>query len=179
MDTDESANLYHPEESGQPAQLASNSGKNKIISWTASEYIEHQRGASWYLALVGVTAAIAAGTYFATKEYFATGTIVVVGIIVATFVGHKPRQITYELSNSGLKAGNKTYNYSAFKSFAIISDGALSSLNLYPLKRFVPPISAYFEAKDQNRILGIIGERLPLEERGADRLENLSRRLKL
>lgn len=179
MSSEDDKNLYRPGDSEEQAQSVSKNNKTKTVSWTASEFIEHQRGASWYLGLVAATAAITAATYFITKEYFATGTILVVGIIVAVFVRHKPRQITYEVDERGLKAGDRTFNYGEFKSFSVFSDGALNSLNLYPLKRFMPPISAYFEAKDQDRIVSIVGEHLPLEERSPDKLENLSRRLKL
>jgi hypothetical protein len=118
------------------------------------------------------------GTYFLTKEYFATGTIVVVGIIVAIYARQKPRQVTYELSESGIRIGEKSYNYHLFKSFALIKDGLLNSVQLSPLKRFMPPISAYYDAADEEKITDILGEHLPYEDAKPDRIESLSRRLK-
>jgi hypothetical protein len=180
MNPEENTNLYRPDSDAETSGPTPKVGaKGSTITWTASEYIEHQRGPSWYGLLVLCTVALAAVTYLLTKDYFATGTIVVVGIIVAVFVGHKPQQVTYELNISGIKVGSKFYDYGSFKSFSITRDGLLNSLNLYPLKRFMPPIAAYFDAKDEERITNLVGDRLPLEEGRLDRIEQLSRRLKL
>ncbi|HSX17865.1 MAG TPA: hypothetical protein VLE51_00725 [Candidatus Saccharimonadales bacterium] len=152
--------------------------KDTSFSWTASEYIDHDRGASWYLLLIIGTALLAAGTYLLTKEYFATGTIVAVGIIVGIYSRQKPRQVTYELSESSLRIGEKSYSYNLFKSFALVKDGMLNSIQLSPLKRFMPPISAYYDAADEEKITDILGEHLPYEDAKPDRIESLSRRLK-
>lgn len=149
------------------------------VSWTASEYIDHSRGADWYLGLVAGTVVLAAAVYFVTKDYFAGGVIAAVGIIVGVFSTHKPRQIQYELASTGLRVGDKSYPLSLFKSFALIREGALSSVNLVPIKRFMPPLSIYFDPSDEQKIVTILGEHLPLAEGGLDAVERLSRRLRL
>ena len=165
-----------------PQTTSGSSGKpptNDSFTWTASEYIDHNRGASWYLLLALGTAALAAGTYFLTKEYFAVGTIVAVGIIVAIYARQKPKQVTYELSSSGLRIGEKLYSYSLFKSFALVKDGLLNSVQLMPLKKLMPPISAYYQAADEEKITDILGQHLPLEQRNPSSIDRLSRRLRL
>lgn len=149
------------------------------VSWTASEYIDHTHGMSWYMTLIAGTVGIAAIIYLLTKDYFATGVTVVVGIIVAVFASRKPRQITYEISSSGLKIGEKSYAFNQFKSFTIMHEGSLASVNLMPLKRFMPPISAYFEPKDEQHITNALGAYLPYEERKMDGIDRLTRRLRL
>ncbi len=149
------------------------------VTWTASEYIDHERGMGWYALLLLATLIIAALTYLITKDYFATGTIVALGIIVGLFVRRKPQEITYELSARGLKADAKEYEYSLFKSFSIVEDGAMTSLSLYPVKRFMPPISVYFAPEQEEKIVKVIGEHLPYEERKLDSIDRLSRRLRL
>ena len=106
-------------------------------------------------------------------------TILVLGAIVAVFAKHNPSQVEYELSDSGLRIGDKAYSYGSFKSFSIIQDGAFKSIDLTPLKRFKPPISVYFDPKDQDKISAIIGAHLPYEERQLDTVDRLSRRLRL
>jgi hypothetical protein len=169
---DDSADSDTAAEATRPSRTAS-------FSWTASEFIEHQHPAGWYSLLVLITAALAVGVYFLTKDYFATGTIVILGFIVWTFAGHKPRQITYELTSSGLKVGDKTYSYGLFKSYFIVREGGLSSINLVPLKRFTPPISAFFAGEDEVHVQKAIGDYLPYEERQLDGIDRLSRRLRL
>lgn len=158
--------------------IQSKSSKNEAVTWTASEYIDHTRGPGWYLALVAGTAVLAALVYFITKDYFATGVVALMGIIVGVFSRQKPKQVAYELSTSGLKAGEKVYPLSLFKSFALIREGELLSINLIPIKRFMPPLSIYFDPSDEEKIVGLLGSHLPLEEGGLDSIERLSRRLR-
>jgi hypothetical protein len=173
-DTDPEA---YPERSGTAPPPSG--GSRGTVSWTASEYIEHHHGPGWYMALLWATGAATAGVYFLTKEYFATGVIAVVGIIVAVFASRKPQQIKYELSDSGLRVGQKLYNYNLFKSFSVVKEGGFSSLNLSPLKRFMPPVSAHFETKDEEKIISAISDFLPYEQHKVDQIDRLSRKLRL
>lgn len=151
---------------------------NSSMSWTATEYIEHERGASWYLLLIVVTAALAGLAYLISKDYFAIGVIVALGIIVAIAVGRKPRELQYQLDNQGILVGDKSYNYSEFKSFTIIHDGAVSHVELVPLKKLMLPVTAYFGPGDEERIMDIIGQHLPYEQRQMAAIDRLSRKLR-
>lgn len=148
------------------------------ISWTASEYIEHTRGPIWYLSLGVITLVFAAAVYIYNKDRFATAIVAVVGIIVAVYSLKKPQQLTYQLSDDGLMIGEKSYSYRLFKSFAIIHEGALSSITLLPIKKFMPPLSIFFEATDEEHIVKILGNHLPYEERGLDKIDSLTRKLR-
>ncbi len=171
---DETTNWdYHPDEGKQAG-----SSSTKSVSWEASEYIDHKQGPLWFLGLIVVTAALAVGVYFWLKDYFATGAIVAVGIIAGVFARHTPRRLKYTLSVEGLSIGDKNYPLSQFKSFSVIEEGPISSIELTPLKRYMPPVSAFFETADQNKILDVLEDYLPFEEKSADRVERLSRRLR-
>ncbi len=160
------------------SEIQPKSSKNEAVTWTASEYIDHTRGPGWYLALVAGTTVLAALIYFITKDYFATGVVALMGIIVGVFSRQKPKQVAYELSTSGLKAGEKVYPLNLFKSFALIREGELLSVNLIPIKRFMPPLSIYLDPSDEEKIVGLLGSHLPLEEGSLDPVERLSRRLR-
>jgi len=168
-----------PPAAATPAAGAPSGGQAGSVSWTAAEYIDHDHNFGWYLLLALATATLATGIYFLTKEYFAAGTIVVIGVIVGVFAVRKPRQVTYELTSRGLRVGDKQYDYHLFKSFAVIKDDGHHSLNLFPLKRFMPPVSAYFDPTHEKKIVNTLSDYLPYEERPADRLDRLSRQLKL
>lgn len=161
-----------------PAPTAAPPAGGGSVTWTASEYIHHERGASWYALLLVGTAVLAAGIYFLTKDYFATGAIAVVGILVGVFAGRKPRQITYQLTSSGLKIGEKLYGYGLFKSFSIIRGSEASSVSLMPLKKFMPPVDAFFGAADEEKIIDLIGQHLPYEERQQAGIDRLSHKLR-
>jgi len=189
MAKDEQANWeYKADEETSPKDVSravadsktrpSFSKEESSITWAASEFIEHKRGASWYLLLVLFTVILGVGTYFITKDIFATVIIAVMGIIVGVSASRKPRQMGYELSSSGLRIGEKSYPYSLFRTFSVIRDGAISSISFSPIKKLMPPISAYFAPKDEERITKILGNYLPYEERKLDGVERLSRRLR-
>jgi|SRR5579859_8067953 len=164
----------HSSQRSSPAQPP---GSSSMV-WTASEFMEHERGPGWYMLLLLATAALAGLAYLISKDYFAIGVIVVLGIIVAIAVGRKPRQIQYQLTNEGINVGDKFYKYSEFRSFAIIRDGAAASVELIPLKKIMLPVSAYFGPGDEERIMDIIGQHLPYEERQAAMIDRLSRKLR-
>jgi hypothetical protein len=147
------------------------------LTWTASEYIEHSRGSGWYMALAIATIALAA-IFYLFLDKMAPIIVVILGATVGFTAGRKPREINYELSSDGLAAGEKFYEFSQFKSFSIIREGLLNSLLLTPLKRFMPPVSVYFEAADEEAIVEIISQHLPIENRSPDKIDTLSRRLR-
>ncbi|HET9850402.1 MAG TPA: hypothetical protein VFP35_02135 [Candidatus Saccharimonadales bacterium] len=158
--------------------MANQNSKNTSISWTASEFIDHPRGPAWYLGLAVSVAVLAALVYFISKDIFGAVVIIIAGAIVGSVAHWKPQQINYELSAQGLKAGQKFYPLSQFKTFSIIREGDLTSLVLDPLKRFMPAVSAYFDESDEDRIVAIIGDHLPIKNRRADSIDRLSRRLR-
>src|SRR5579862_2092888 len=171
-------NNLAPSDNSTPAAPQRDSS-SKSHSWEALEYIDHPHGAGWYLALVLITAALAAAAYLTLKDRVATGTIVVVGIIVGIFASQKPHRAKYEISPAGLSVNGKLYGLGNYKSFAVIREDSLSSIYLFPLRRFMPPLSAYFEPKDEARITALLGDYLPYEDRELDAIDRLSRRLRL
>jgi hypothetical protein len=149
------------------------------ISWTAKEFIEHDRNAGWYLMLILGSAVLAALIYLITKDFFAVGATLVAGFIAAVHAGNKPKEQNYELSNRNIKVGERTYSYSMFKAFSIAHEGAHTSIVLEPIKRFMPPMTLYFPPENENKITETIGSHLPLQEHQTTAVECLSRRFKL
>lgn len=149
-----------------------------VLRWTASEYIDHQQGATWYLMLALVTAALSAAFYLLLKDYFSSAAVIIIGAAVGAFAHRTPRQLSYEISAQGFKIADKPFGFDQFKSFAIIPGGPVSSIELDPIKRFMPPISVFFATKDQEAIITLLQEHLPYEERQLDAVERISRRLK-
>jgi hypothetical protein len=149
------------------------------LEWQGHEFIEHERGGSWYLGLIALAIVLAAGVYFWMKDYIASVVIIITAFVVIVFTRQKPRQVTYNLSTDGLRINEKLYLYSHFKSFTVIHEGAANSISLMPIKRFLPPISLYFEPAQEVQIVQILGQYLPYENRQPDRFDRISRRLKI
>ena len=151
----------------------------KNFSWEAAEFIEHHHGSGWYGSLAATTAVLAALVYLISRDIFATVVIVVAGGIIWVYAGQKPGKAKYEITSSGLSVNDKVYSFGNYKSFTVVREGDLSSVNLFPLKRFMPPLSAYFDSKDEPKIIESIGNYLPYEHRQLDSIDRLTRRLRL
>jgi len=151
-----------------------------VLSWEASEYIDHPHGPGWYALLTVGTALLTVTVYLlSSRDAFAAGVIIALGIIVGIYAGYKPKVVRYEINSDGLKVNEKTFRYRDYKSFGVVKDGSLFSLNLFPLKRLKPPIAAFFDPADEKKIVEALGNYLPYEERKLDTVERLARRLRL
>lgn len=148
------------------------------VSWTASEYIAHQKNAGWYVLLGLGVSALAIAIYFLTHDNISVVMTVVVGIIFGVFAARQPKEITYALDQNGLQIGQKFYPYGGFKSFSVMQEGAIPSIQLMPMQRFMPAISLYYDPKDEDRILAVLTDYLPHEERQHDMVDRLMRKLR-
>jgi hypothetical protein len=184
---------FKPEQSGDnpkepaPSQPAEQTEQNppgqksrqeQAVSWTASEFIANHKGVGWYIVLLASVAAIAILTLLITHDLISTITILVVGALFAMLAGKKPRQLSYKLDSSGITIGGKFYPYGAFKSFAIVDDGAIGCINFLPLKRFMPEISIYYPPEEEKQIIGVLSGSLPHDQRPEHGFDKLMKKIK-
>jgi hypothetical protein len=148
------------------------------VTWTASEFIAHQKSFVWYLILGLIAAGLAALVWFLTKDTFATGATIVGAILLGVYASHKPRQLNYAVDDYGLTIGQRHRTYDEFRSFTIIPEGAFSSIEFAPLKRFATFTTIYYHPDDEDRILDVIAAHLPMEERDGDIVDQLLRRIR-
>lgn len=150
----------------------------KPVSWTASEFVEHEKNFSWYVILAGFSMAAIAVIFLITRDWV---TVVVIAMAAALFgvtAKRKPRTLSYELDQKGVKIGDKPYPYHGFKSFSVLEEGVFSSIQLMPLKRFMPPISLYYPPESEDQIISTLANYLPHEERSHDPIDKLMRKVR-
>ena len=148
-------------------------GPEGSITWTASEFIEHKKNASWYLILVAVTVVVAGLIWLITKDKITTATIVVVALMIGIIGSKKPRELEYRIDNEGLHIAGRQYPFNEFRSFSVIRQGSISGLVFRPLKRFSLLTTAYYDPSDEQKILDIIGFYLPMEEGKRDIIDEI------
>jgi len=154
------------------------SKRTESISWTASEFVEHSKGYSWYLGLALAAMVLAALIFIITRDKISTSVVIVAAVAMSIFANRKPRVLEYRLDETGLKIGSKFYGYDYFKSFSVMVEGIIASIYLLPLKRFKPALSIYYDQKDQKKIINILSERLPHEDRHADVVDRFMHRIR-
>lgn len=150
----------------------------EAVSWTASEYVSHDKSMGWFIRF-GAVALLAIGfIYLLTRDITSVVLLTILGIVFAVFAGRKPEVLAYSIDNSGIQVGRKLYPINVFRSFSIIQEGAIRSILLMPLKRFMPAISVYYAPEDEAKIINALGDLLPHENRKQDPIDKLMLRIR-
>ena len=154
------------------------------VSWQASEYIHHEKSSSWYFGLIGSAILVGVLLFLLTDDVWSFGGItsyvVLIIMTAAVFVYAKrqPDTLQYKLDDTTLTIGARQFLLEDFRSFSVVQDGAVDSIVLSPLKRFMPPISLYYDRKDEDSIISILVNTLPHEESEPDFIDQLIRKLR-
>lgn len=150
------------------------------IQWTAKEYVHLDKGPWWYILFVVIVIGLIAIDILLLKEWTFSVLVVVMAIALIVYIRRPPRDIQYSLSSrQGLYVGERLYHLSDFKAFGLIKDGDHHSIMLIPIKRFAPGVSVYFPEEAGERIVDILGQRLPMENLKLDAIDVLVRKLRL
>ncbi len=175
------AEAPEPDSAAGPAEAEAPTDDNvdaSTVRWTASEFVHHEKSSGWYALLLGGSVVFAVLVYLVTKDVISAGVVVVAAVILAIYASHKPGEQRYSLDKTGINIGQKRYHYDDFKSFAVASEGAFSSLVFMPLKRFAVPLTIYYDPADEEKIVNLLSDRLPLAEHRPDGVDHLMRRIR-
>lgn len=152
--------------------------QNEAVTWTASEYIANHKTASWYAMLLLGAAALAGLAYLVAQDITSVVSILLIAILFGVYAGRKPRVLAYRLDHDGLTIAQKFYAYGSFRSFAVMDEGAFSSIVLMPLKRFMPLMTIYFTPEDEEKIVNILADRLPMEPHKRDLIDGFMHKIR-
>ncbi|HEX7368366.1 MAG TPA: hypothetical protein VF261_01775 [Candidatus Saccharimonadales bacterium] len=174
-DTEDSQPYALNDEENPPRNTAPARGP---VSWTASEFIAHDKSFGWYAVLVIVTLVVAALVFLLTRDKISTGVVIIAAIALGVYGARKPHQLQYALNDGGVHIGQRYYPFDMFRSFALIEEGAFSSIAFRPHKRFGQLVTIYFDPKDEDAIVDLLSSRLPLEKRGQDVVDSFMRKIR-
>ncbi|MDB5163823.1 MAG: hypothetical protein JWS12_441 [Candidatus Saccharibacteria bacterium] len=150
----------------------------EAVSWTASEYVANQKSGSWYGTLAIGAVAVAALIYLLTHDWISSAVVIILAAAFGIIGARQPRVLHYSVDHDGVHIENKSYPYGILKSFSVIDEGAINSIMLLPLKRFSPSVSIYYAPDDEDKILEVLSNYLPFEERARDPLDRLMHKVK-
>jgi hypothetical protein len=178
---------FKPEDQGSQSQptvpsVASNAQQpttpEEEVSWTASEFIAHEKGLNWYLAMVASVLFFTAIVYLVTKDKITTGIIIMAAIIFGVYARRQPRTLNYHMEYGGLTIGEKFYDFGNFRSYVLAHEGALSSVSFMPLRRFMPVLTVYYSPDDEQKIVQLLSTRLPMESIKKDVIDRFLHRIR-
>ena len=148
------------------------------VTWTASEFVAHDKSAGWYARLAICAVLLAAVIFLLTRDPVSVTVVIIGGVLLGYYGSHQPRQLKYMVDNRGIQIDQKRHDYDEFKSFSVAPEGAFSSIVFMPLKRFAVPLTVYYAPDDEESIVGILSGQLPLEEHRPDAVERLMKRIR-
>ncbi len=148
------------------------------ISWTASEFVPHDKSAGWYglLALGGALGALL--IYWLTKDKITTGIIVFAVLAFGFLAARRPKEQTYAIDHTGLHVGRRSYAMHTFKSFSVAEDGHNATVVFMPLKRFMPPLTIYLSPDSGEKVIDFLAQTLPFEQHRQDAVDSLMKRIR-
>lgn len=149
-----------------------------VISWEAKEYLQREKKAGWYVALIIVGVALSALAVFLKSWSFLVLIIVCVLALIVYSV-RPPRMLKYKLEKDGLVEGPRKFKFADYKAFGIYREGQTYSIILTPKKRFGSRVTVYFPSEQGEKIVDAFGARLPMEEVKLDLIDKLVRWLRI
>lgn len=153
---------------------------NPPVTWTAQEYVHSDRSPVWFIVFGLVVLGLVALDIFLFKSWTFSALVVVMAIALVIYIRRPARSLTYSLSPAqGLYVGERLYHFDEFKSFGLIQDEGHYSIMMIPRKRFAPGVSVYFPDDAGERIVDILGQRLPMENLKLDLVDVIVRKLRL
>jgi hypothetical protein len=169
-----------PDPQPVPQQVSTWQGDpNGAISWTASEYIAHSKGAGWHMLLLVGTVILAAAIWFVTRDVVSPIVILLAGGTLSLYGGRQPKQLQYQLDKHGISIGQRHFPFSDFRAFSVLEeDSAFDSIALIPSRRFMPLTTLYYDPADEDRILSIIGSFLPHQDRKLDAVDSFMKKIR-
>ena len=149
------------------------------IAWNAPEGVRVQRGAVWYILFAIVLVGLMALAILVFKNW--TFTILLPIMAVALFVlsNKNPQTINYAISPKGIYIADTLHDFSEFRAFGLLHENDQHSILLLPVKRFSPGLTIYFSEAEGEKIVDMLGARLPMQEIKPDALEKFIRLIKL
>lgn len=177
MEEEQQQGFYSaPQPQNEPQQRAA--PELSSVTWTASEYIAHQKSLKWYLVL-GSSSAIITILVFAVTQNILSGLVVAMACMaLGVFAARQPETKQYTISEDGVQTGDKFFPYRTFKSYSIVDEDALSCVWLRPMKRFMPTVAMYYAPEDEQKIIDMLDNFLPQEDRQHDMMDRISRRIR-
>lgn len=163
-----------------PPENPKSTSIDATTTWTAQEYVHIDKSPIWFILFALIVILLVAADIFLLKSYTFSALVIVMAAAIIIYARRPPRELTYALSlKQGLYIGERLYRFDEFKAFGLIKDGEQNSIMLIPRKRFAPGVSVYFPEEAGEKIVDILGNRLPMENLKLDAIDVIVRKLRL
>ena len=160
-------------------ETPANGKLSEPFSWQATEGVHVPRGTTWYVLFAVAVLGLMALAVLVFKSITFAILLPVMAVAVILLRTKAPRIINYAISPKGIYVADRLYDFSEFRAFGIIQDPDYLSIIVLPVKRFSPGLTLYFNEDEGERIVDMLGARLPMQDVRIDSLEKLIRAIRL
>ena len=162
-----------------PADEYASEASDALIQWQATEYVSHERSATWFVVLVLITLALVAVAVFLMQSTTFAILVPVMAVALIIYVRRPPALLDYSLSRKGIHINDRLYSYEDFRSFGVLSHENVHSVVLMPRKRFQLSQTMYFPEEVGEGVVDMLAARLPMQEVKLDAVDHFLARLHL
>jgi hypothetical protein len=175
-----SGQLVAEGEQMQPAldSPGANNDNEPLISWSASEFIEHDKSVGWYIVLAIGSVVTSIVLYLITKQIMSVILVILMSVVFGVYGSAKPRTLSYSVSPSGLMVGNKFHSFSTIKSFSVISEEGMPYIQILFQKRLSVPVNIYTAPNELDSVVDAISRFVPYDQKKRDIADKLSSRIR-
>lgn len=178
----DSASFYRPETDEAVdftvAPVPSQATPEKTVEWTSSGDELRLRASAWRVRMTLLSLVAAVIIYVLTRDIISAGSVGVVGLLFGFLGSRRPPSLTYTVDSQGINIGQRHYAYSDFRAFTVSDDVQSPSINLVPLKRFLPILALHYDSKLRDEIIDVLAAHLPLEIPKRDAIDSIINKVK-
>lgn len=138
---------FTPAVPGTPQEMALYD--EAVFSWTAPEYIQHDKSKKWYITAAIIAGLVVAVDVLTNNITMALAVLVFAGVYWYTHKHHPPKEIKITVSRMGVKVGTMIFPFSHIQAFWIIYHPPhVTTLNLRVKEQFFSDVIIQLDAQD-------------------------------
>jgi hypothetical protein len=150
-----------------------------VVQWQATEYVQQDRSARWFIMLAAICLGLIAVALFVMHSVSFAILVPVMAAALVVYVRRPPAVIDYVVSRKGIHINDHLHSYDEFRSFGILSHDGVHSVVLVPRKRFQLSQTMYFPEDVGEALVDMLAARIPMNEVKQDAIDHLLARLRL
>jgi hypothetical protein len=157
---------------------ASAQAGDDVVTWVSSGDALRAHSSSWRFKMTLVSLVAGVLVYLITRDVVNAGAVVVAGLLFGFLGARKPPALHYQLDSRGITVGRRRYGYAEFRAFSVADEAASPSIDLTPLKRFLPTLSLHFDQAQRDQIVNVLSSHLPMEAHKRDALDRIANKVR-
>lgn len=148
-------------------------GMNERLSWEAPEFVPRPKGRDWLWVVGIIITALSIAAFLNGNVLF--GFIIILGGVLILFYGHtEPKQTTFAITDSGVRAGSTFFSYDRIEAWSIREEQDHLVLVLFTERLLGDETILPFPDDLEDDIRDTLEEYIPEEDRPKGLLDTIS-----